>query len=130
MATPAIGTVSFATMRGFVAIAAQGIEDKSRKGLNGHEYIKIGTRGEPSELVTVADFTTAVLAAAHITACVALQGGNPLTVTYADANTITNVQVLKCVPGQIHDGLVASGGLSNGRYIVTIRWLMQHTGVI
>lgn len=127
MATPSIGSISFAVMRGFVPPVAMAVADISREGIDGNELKQLGLRGAVVTLETVADFATAILARAHIAACMGLQGDDPMTVTYADGTTTSNVLVLRVVPGNVKAVPMSAGGLGSGKYIVRCSFECQQT---
>lgn len=122
MTTPLIGAVAFAAMQGRVPECAMVAEDRSRPGLNGHEKIQIGTRGEPGQLTTTLDVATAAAAKSHIQACQALQGGDLVTVTYADGQTTTNVFIERCVPASVLVAPISIGGSGSNSVIVKMHW--------
>ena len=126
MATPTIGGIQFAAMQGRVTPIAMVSEDHSRPGVSGHELYEIGKRGALSQLQTVADFDSAVDAAAHLVAGAALQGEDLVTVTYADGTSSTNVAIDSVAPaGGMDVATAVIGGLTAGAYIVRLNWTVH-----
>jgi len=126
---PYIGAIGFMAMTGRVAPAGEVDKEQTREGIDGQEYIAIGKRGQMSMLTTMRDFDTAANAQAHINSCVALQGGNAVTVGYKDGTTLTNVQILRVVPRPVRRTDTPVGGLTAGDNLAVIDWHVQHTGV-
>lgn len=122
MSSPSIGAITFATLAGRVAPIAMATDLTARKGLDGTQAKEIGLRGALSQLFTMLDVTTAAGAKTHVSDCAALQGGDLVTVTYADGQTCTNVQVVSVVPISVKRALLVAGGISGGAYIARLRW--------
>jgi len=122
MATPSIGGVSFTTLHGRVPPLATADEVKVRPGVDGHELIEIGARGEPTILRTMRDFDSAAAAASHIDTCAALQA-TLVTVNYSDGTSENNVQIQRVVPaGGTRYSPVSVGGLTAGSWRVYLEW--------
>jgi len=117
--------VEFAALKGRVAPIAASVEDFSRPGINGHGLKQQGTRGQHSQITTVTDFATIILAATHIAACVAYQGGDLATIYYADGTNASNVAVLNVIPSPPHQSPLTVGGLSDGPWIVRLAWTVH-----
>ncbi len=94
MATPQIGAETFEIMRGAVDVLGEAVQDITRPGVDGHGHRQMGQRAMPSVLRTMKAFTSAATAAGGLDAYKVIQGGDLVTVTYSDGQTVTNVEVL------------------------------------
>ncbi|HRU04330.1 MAG TPA: hypothetical protein P5137_00985 [Candidatus Brocadiia bacterium] len=127
MATPQIGSISFAIMRGQVNPLAESVRALEREGLDGADYKRLGKRSAPARITTIADFDTAQAALDHVSDCFSLQGGAPVTITYADGGSSSGVMILDVRFARYHHSSVTAGGLTSGAYIVALEWTVALT---
>jgi len=137
MSTPSFGDVDLMFVWGRVDTVEGRVEDISRPGVDGHGYAAMGERGEVSTLTGLADDVSASDCEAKFEALKALVGGDPVTVTYGDGETVENVQVLGVrkrplpgAPGGVK--LVAnawgSAMLTVGEWLLGVVVMCQHRG--
>ena len=93
------------------ALAGVAVEEKSRPGVDGHEFRQFARRHEPFELVYLVDCDS--LAAAHTRyAALAALRGSLVTVTDDKGVTAAGVMLLDVVGKQIRPTVAAAGGVS------------------
>ena len=121
---PSVGSVTVMTMQGRVSPPGDTVEEITRRGVDGHAYVKIGKRGALSTLVTLLDVSGSSGVSTHVNAAAALRG-TFVTVTDPCANTFANVLVLDVE--FIGSKFIATpvGGVSAGNVLVTLRWTVQ-----
>lgn len=128
MASGAIGGYTFASFSGEMCPGnGVTIEEITRPGVSGVAYRQVGSKGEASKVSTVADVSSAALAAALITAYRALQG-TQVAVTDGNGITWSRVIVVAAKPGKVQAARALVGGLLGPTatgWLVPCDWVLQ-----
>ena len=122
--TPKIGALEFSILTGRVMPLSQAGEDVIRPGIDGHETLQVGLRGDLCEIRTVKRCANAAAMKTHENFSAALQNGAALTVTYSDGQTRPNVVVRKVRTESAKLAQVVSG-IGSGNYVIRQTWTVQ-----
>jgi len=131
MAQPKVGTQEVAFLWGAVQTARMQLRDISRPGTDGHGYAQDGQKAPISELRTMTDCDSAADAETLYAAYLAMVGDDPVTITYANGQTVANVMLLDCVRWKQPQEVVNPVGstlVTDGTRLLWARWLVQHRG--
>lgn len=124
MATPSIGASTFDYLWGTVPPIQASTVDITRPGIDNHAYRDGGARSEVGQLFTVKGYSTAANAETAHLANLGLVDASPITVTYSNGETVTNVQPLNVrKQKQIQEVKTRSGG--SGNFLLWEIWTVQ-----
>ena len=122
-------TLTFSAMRaepGF-RTAGPAVADITRYGVDGHEFIQIGQRGSPFEIVTIYDKDSAANAVAEIKTYEGTWRSKLVTIT--DDADVTHSRVLILdVHASYHKAAHIVGGVNATGFLIIARWTLQHVG--
>ena len=121
-----IGSVSFISMRGNLALIGEAVETWTRRGSDGLGIRKIGMVPEPVFLSTLADVTGAAGAKTAALAYKALQGSLQ-TITDDTGQTYSNVLIRRVNIFTPKKVLTSVGGLVGGDHLLRAQWEVQAT---
>lgn len=124
-----IGGYSFITLEGGLNPGSgEQLEEITRPGVDGVAYRRIGRRGVPFRMQSLADVANAANAHSLILNYKALQGGL-VTLVDETGQSWFNVMVLRVQCSQPKYVTGMSGGLTGGQtgYLVSADWLLQMT---
>ena len=117
---PAIGSLSFDTMRGTLAPGSERVTPLDRPGQDGRGYREDGTKPVPCEFRTVKYEATAALAQTHAAACSALIG-QASNLTDGRAQTHTHCFVVDAVPRILP--CIQAG---SAKFCIVTRWVLEN----
>lgn len=122
--TPTIGALSFQILDGRVQPMAGDIREEERDGVDGYEAYQIGERAPLSTLHTIKRCSSAGDMKTHEGSSAALKIAVPLTVTYMDGQTRSNVQVVNVMTTETrYSPLVVSSG--SGNFLIKQTWTVR-----